>query len=194
MGKNGTTFTVGGSANVVARCGLAALSCSDNALTIGSSATVITDSIATCGTATVPTTNQAVLSEHVTGLKDICDDLSPPTNDTPRTYACAGPKAVATPVAGTYNGGITVKCKTTLAKALAHDPEVQTAYFDGILWVELGEKPGNLLGIISDLIKSLVTSGEVGTLTTAQIARPARTTASVLVPPTSTPIRYISPL
>ena len=118
VGKNGTTFTVGGSANVVARCGLAALSCSDNALTISSSATVITDSIATCGTATVPTTNQAVLSEHVTGLKDIYDDLSPPTNDTPRTYACAGPKAVATPVAGTYNGGITVKCKTTLAKGI----------------------------------------------------------------------------
>src|SRR5258706_7438378 len=28
--------------------------------------------------------------------------------------------------------------KTTLAKALAHDPEIQDAYFDGILWVELG--------------------------------------------------------
>ena len=31
--------------------------------------------------------------------------------------------------------------KTTLAKALAHDPDIQDAYFDGILWVELGEKP-----------------------------------------------------
>lgn len=31
--------------------------------------------------------------------------------------------------------------KTTLAKALAHDPEIADAYFDGILWVELGEKP-----------------------------------------------------
>jgi hypothetical protein len=31
--------------------------------------------------------------------------------------------------------------KTTLAKALAHDPDIQDAYFDGILWAELGEKP-----------------------------------------------------
>jgi NB-ARC domain len=48
--------------------------------------------------------------------------------------------------------------KTTLAKALVHDPDVQDAYFDGILWVELGEKPGNLLSIISDLVEIL--SGE----------------------------------
>src|SRR3954451_2717572 len=45
--------------------------------------------------------------------------------------------------------------KTTLATALAHDPDIQDAYFDGILWVELGEKPENLLAIISDLIKVL---------------------------------------
>ena len=28
--------------------------------------------------------------------------------------------------------------KTTLAMALAHDPEIQDAFFDGILWGELG--------------------------------------------------------
>jgi WD40 repeat protein len=48
--------------------------------------------------------------------------------------------------------------KTTLAQALGHDPDIQDAYFDGILWVELGEKPGNLLSIVSDLIEIL--SGE----------------------------------
>ena len=48
--------------------------------------------------------------------------------------------------------------KTTLAKALAHDPDIEEAYFDGILWVELGEKPENLVSIISDLIEIL--SGE----------------------------------
>jgi hypothetical protein len=48
--------------------------------------------------------------------------------------------------------------KTTLAKALAHDEEVQSAYFDGILWAELGENPGNLLDIIGDLIKTLTGS------------------------------------
>ena len=42
--------------------------------------------------------------------------------------------------------------KTTLAKALAHDPDIQDAYFDGVLWVELGEKPDNLLGKIADLV------------------------------------------
>jgi len=36
--------------------------------------------------------------------------------------------------------------KTTLANALVHDPDMQDAYFDGVLWVELGEKPDNLLG------------------------------------------------
>jgi hypothetical protein len=45
--------------------------------------------------------------------------------------------------------------KTTLAKALAYDPDVQDAYFDGILWVELGENPENLLSIISDLVEIL---------------------------------------
>jgi hypothetical protein len=43
--------------------------------------------------------------------------------------------------------------KTTLAKALAHDPDIEDAYFDGILWVELGEKPENLLSIVADLIE-----------------------------------------
>jgi predicted ATPase len=42
--------------------------------------------------------------------------------------------------------------KTTLAKALAHDEDIQEAYFDGILWAALGERPGNLLSIVSDLI------------------------------------------
>jgi len=45
--------------------------------------------------------------------------------------------------------------KTTLAHALAHDPDIADAYFDGILWVELGEKPANLLSIVSDLIETM---------------------------------------
>jgi WD40 repeat protein len=48
--------------------------------------------------------------------------------------------------------------KTTLAKALAHDPDIQDAYSDGILWIELGEKSANLLSILSDLVEVL--SGE----------------------------------
>jgi hypothetical protein len=45
--------------------------------------------------------------------------------------------------------------KTTLAKALAHDPDIQDAYFDGILWAELGEKPERLLSILADQIELL---------------------------------------
>jgi hypothetical protein len=55
--------------------------------------------------------------------------------------------------------------KTTLAKALAHDQDIQDAYFDGVLWVELGEKPDNLLSIISDLI-TLLTGTPPGLNTT----------------------------
>lgn len=45
--------------------------------------------------------------------------------------------------------------KTTLACALAHDPDIQDAYFDGILWVELGERLANLPSIISDLVETI---------------------------------------
>jgi WD40 repeat protein len=42
--------------------------------------------------------------------------------------------------------------KTTMAKALCHDERIQQAFDDGILWVTLGENPGNLVGKIEDLI------------------------------------------
>src|SRR5262245_43751785 len=61
--------------------------------------------------------------------------------------------------------------KTTLARKLAHDPDIQDAYFDGILWVELGEKAENLLSIISDLITRL--TGEPPGLQTINAAASA---------------------
>ena len=45
--------------------------------------------------------------------------------------------------------------KTTLAKALCHDERVQEAFDDGILWVTLGESPGDLTGRVEDLIVTL---------------------------------------
>jgi WD40 repeat protein len=45
--------------------------------------------------------------------------------------------------------------KTTLARALAYDLDVQEAFYDGVLWVELGERPTNLLGTLIDLIQRL---------------------------------------
>ena len=45
--------------------------------------------------------------------------------------------------------------KTTMAKALCHDERIQQAFGDGILWVTLGERPGNLVGKVEDLIYML---------------------------------------
>ena len=45
--------------------------------------------------------------------------------------------------------------KTTMAKALCHDERIQQAFDDGILWVTLGEHPGNLVGKVEDLIYTL---------------------------------------
>src|SRR5437588_6003904 len=42
--------------------------------------------------------------------------------------------------------------KTTMAQALCHDERIQQAFDDGILWVTLGEHPGNLVGKVEDLI------------------------------------------
>jgi WD40 repeat protein len=45
--------------------------------------------------------------------------------------------------------------KTTLAQALAHDVNIREAYFDGVLWVEIGERPENLVSKVFDLIVML---------------------------------------
>jgi WD40 repeat protein len=46
--------------------------------------------------------------------------------------------------------------KTTLAKALCHNERIQEAFYDGILWVTLGENPGDLTGRVGDLIEILI--------------------------------------
>jgi len=45
--------------------------------------------------------------------------------------------------------------KTTMAMALCNDERIQDAFDDGILWVTLGENPGNLVGKLEDLIYTL---------------------------------------
>jgi len=45
--------------------------------------------------------------------------------------------------------------KTTMAMALCHDERIQDAFDDGVLWVTLGENPGNLVGKLEDLIYKL---------------------------------------
>jgi hypothetical protein len=46
------------------------------------------------------------------------------------------PVAIAAALKGAAGCG-----KTTLARALAHDPDIQDAYFDGVLWVEWARGP-----------------------------------------------------
>ncbi|NJK79536.1 MAG: hypothetical protein HC914_06370 [Chloroflexaceae bacterium] len=45
--------------------------------------------------------------------------------------------------------------KTTLAKAICHDARVQAAFPAGVLWVEVGQEPGNLIGKLEDLVLHL---------------------------------------
>ena len=64
-----------------------------------------------------------------------------------------GPIAITAALRGAGGYG-----KTTLAKALCHNEDVQDAFEDGILWVTLGENPGDLGGRVADLVETL--SGE----------------------------------
>lgn len=117
---DGTSLQIGGSATVRARCGLAALSCDENAVIIDGSSKVETDSIATCGTVSVSDPElQDVVSENVEGLKDMYADLEPPTNDTPRNYECSGKgnNRQASLQPGTYSGLVTA-CDTVLAPGI----------------------------------------------------------------------------
>ena len=55
------------------------------------------------------------------------------------------PATVAIRAAGGYG-------KTVLARAVCHDERIQNAFDDGVLWVTLGENPGDLTGRVEDLI------------------------------------------
>jgi WD40 repeat protein len=61
--------------------------------------------------------------------------------------------------------------KTTLATALCHDPRIQEAFDDGILWVKLGETPGDLTPRVEDLIYTLSGDRPGYTSTDAAAAR-----------------------
>jgi hypothetical protein len=62
----------------------------------------------------------------------------------------SGPVAITAALAGAGGFG-----KTTLAKAICHDERVQAAFPDGVLWMEVGQEPGNLIGKLEDLVLHL---------------------------------------
>lgn len=131
--ENKTTFSVGGSATVIANCGLAALSCGGaidpvtgepngpSAIVIDGSATVETEQISTCGTADVPFENEGDVKEGLGSLVDAYSDLPipEPTDSTPdQTYACnKGKDKTAALQPGVYES-IVVRCKTTFASGI----------------------------------------------------------------------------
>lgn len=57
------------------------------------------------------------------------------------------PVAITTALRGAGGFG-----KTALARALCHHEAIQNAFDDGILWITLGERPGDLTGRVEDLI------------------------------------------
>ena len=84
---------------------------------------------------------------------------APPSDFVPRPAEFAKLKAALLDPATKDAVGITAALKgaggygkTTLARALCADPDIQDAYHDGVLWVTLGESPGDLLGRVEDLI------------------------------------------
>lgn len=119
LADEGTGTTIGGNATVRAQCGLAALSCDDDAIVIDGSASVSIDSIAACGTVNVPENNEDVTAEGVRGLEDIYAQLEPPTNDTPRSYKCTGKgkNSQSSLLPGTYSS-LVVSCTTVLASGI----------------------------------------------------------------------------
>ncbi len=60
------------------------------------------------------------------------------------------PVAITTALRGAGGYG-----KTTLAKAVCADARVREAFPDGVLWVTLGERPGELIGKVMDWIEAL---------------------------------------
>jgi Flp pilus assembly protein TadG len=116
----GSTFTIGGSSTVTASCGLGALSCEPDSIVI-SGGTVTTDSIVTCGTATVPTSLQSKVTEYASGISNPFEDLPPPSppSESAKSLNCpANGKGTQNITPGRYTGGFNVTCKVVMAKGV----------------------------------------------------------------------------
>ena len=115
------TFTIGGNATVNASCGLGALSCEPDTITIDGSSNVNTDSIVTCGTASVPTSLQSKVTEYASGISNPFEGLPvpTPTDNSSKSLNCpANGKGTQNITPGRYTGGFSVTCKVVMAKGI----------------------------------------------------------------------------
>ncbi|MEZ5689384.1 MAG: pilus assembly protein [Caenibius sp.] len=122
--KDGTTFTIGNGATVIANCGMMALSCDPDepSVKVGDNATIDVNEITVCREAEVPSS----LENKVTvdpGLANYDYEVAvpdPSSDDTDESYACTGKgkNKAASLQPGVYNDGIVVKCDTTFAPGI----------------------------------------------------------------------------
>lgn len=83
-------ITIGGSAEFIAGCGIAALSDDDNAIKVNGNPTIDAGWLISAGGIDdwFDTNTDDTVMENQTGLSDPFAELTPPTNNTPRTYSC----------------------------------------------------------------------------------------------------------
>lgn len=119
LADEGSGTTIGGNATIKAKCGIAALSCSDDAITVDGSATVETDIIVACGKVDVPEDLEDKVIEGADNLVDDYADLEPPEDTTTREYSCTGKgkSKQASLLPGTYSS-LVVKCTTVLSSGI----------------------------------------------------------------------------
>ncbi|MGX7926072.1 TadE/TadG family type IV pilus assembly protein [Tsuneonella sp. HG094] len=95
--------TIGGSAEFIAGCGIAALSTDELAIKVNGSPTIDAGWLLAAGGIDDwfdnPDNSNDTVLENQEGLTDPFAGLTPPTNDTPRTYACPKGKATTTYIA-----------------------------------------------------------------------------------------------
>ncbi|MEO1288413.1 MAG: TIR domain-containing protein, partial [Chloroflexota bacterium] len=106
---------------------------------------LINDLNTKCTAVRVPFYGVPDLPEHFVERPEVFEQMKTQLLDEARD----NPVAITTSLVGAGGFG-----KTTLASALCHDEDVQTAFDDGVLWVTLGENP-NLLLIINDMLLAL---------------------------------------
>ncbi|MEM9953164.1 MAG: TIR domain-containing protein [Chloroflexota bacterium] len=93
---------------------------------------LINDLNTKCTAVRVPFYGVPDLPEHFVERPEVFEQMKTQLLDDARD----NPVAITTSLVGAGGFG-----KTTLASALCHDEDVQTAFDDGVLWVTLGENP-----------------------------------------------------